>query len=162
MKKYQQFKSSELDWIGDIPNNWQLVPLKKYLISIVDYRGKTPTKKEDGEIFLVTARNIKGGIINYSLSQEFISKDDYEQVMQRGKPIIGDVLFTTEAPLGEVANVDRDDIALAQRIIKFRANPRFLDNYYLKLWLSSYVFQSDLLRYATGSTALEMSSSFLN
>ena len=41
--------------------------------------------------------------------------------MHRGIPQIGDILFTTEAPLGQVANVDRTDIALAQRIIKFRA-----------------------------------------
>ena len=42
--------------------------------------------------------------------------------MHRGIPQIGDILFTTEAPLGQVANVDRTDIALAQRIIKFRAS----------------------------------------
>src|SRR6266516_457553 len=157
-----EMKDSGIEWLGRIPNHWRPVPLKKHLLSVVDYRGKTPTKREDGEIFLVTARNIKGGIINYTLSQEYISKDDYNQVMQRGKPIIGDVLFTTEAPLGEVASVDRDDIALAQRIIKFRANPEYLDNYYLKEWLSSQSFQNNLQSYATGSTALGIKASKLN
>lgn len=51
--------------------------------------------------------------------------------MHRGIPQIGDILFTTEAPLGQVANVDRTDIALAQRIIKFRALST-VNNYYLK------------------------------
>ncbi len=157
-----EMKDSGIEWLGRIPKHWRPVPLKKHLLSVVDYRGKTPTKREDGEIFLVTARNIKGGIINYTLSQEYISKDDYNQVMQRGKPIIGDVLFTTEAPLGEVASVDRDDIALAQRIIKFRANPEYLDNYYLKEWLSSQSFQNNLQSYATGSTALGIKASKLN
>ena len=46
--------------------------------------------------------------------------------MHRGIPQIGDILFTTEAPLGQVANVDRTDIALAQRIIKFRAYKKSL------------------------------------
>jgi len=159
---YVEMKDSGIEWLGKIPENWHLVPMKKYLNSVVDYRGKTPTKKENGEVFLVTARNIKDGIINYTLSQEYISKDEYTQVMQRGKPIIGDVLFTTEAPLGEVANVDREDIALAQRIIKFRANPKYLDNYYLKEWLSSQSFQNDLQSYATGSTALGIKASKLN
>ena len=45
--------------------------------------------------------------------------------MTRGIPQIGEVLFTTEAPLGEVANVDDVSIALAQRIIKFRLNKGF-------------------------------------
>ena len=31
-----------------------------------------------------------------------------------------DILITTEAPLGNVAQVDREDVALAQRIIKYR------------------------------------------
>ena len=157
-----EMKDSGIEWLGKVPKHWRIVPLKKYLLSLVDYRGKTPTKKENGEVFLVTARNIKDGIINYSLSQEYISKDEYPQVMQRGKPIIGDVLFTTEAPLGEAANVDREDIALAQRIIKFRANPKYLDNYYLKEWLMSQSFQNDLQSYATGSTALGIKASKLN
>ena len=33
--------------------------------------------------------------------------------MHREYHKIGDILFTTEAPLGQVANVDRTDIALA-------------------------------------------------
>ena len=69
----------------------------------------------------LTAKNIKDGKICYELSKEYVREADYEEIMHRGIPQIGDILFTTEAPLGQVANVDRTDIALAQRIIKFRA-----------------------------------------
>ncbi|MFR4711617.1 MAG: hypothetical protein ACLUAL_08205 [Blautia wexlerae] len=64
----------------------------------MDYRGKTPTKTENG-IFLVTAKNVKDGFIDYETSKEYISENAYEEVMRRGKPEIGDVLITTEAPL---------------------------------------------------------------
>lgn len=111
-------KDSGVEWIGEIPEHWSIVPLTKQLESIVDYRGKTPEKVDDG-IFLVTARNIKNGMIDYSISSEYVKAEDYNEIMRRGIPQIGDVLFTTEAPLGQVANVDRTDIALAQRIIKF-------------------------------------------
>ena len=50
--------------------------------------------------------NIRNGQIDYKISQEFTSEDEYQRIMTRGIPQIGDVLFTTEAPLGEVANVD--------------------------------------------------------
>ena len=109
-----------VEWIGKIPKDWEIVPLTKQLDSIVDYRGKTPEKTEEGT-FLVTAKNIKDGKICYELSKEYVREADYEEIMHRGIPQIGDILFTTEAPLGQVANVDRTDIALAQRIIKFRA-----------------------------------------
>lgn len=117
----REMKDSGVEWIGKIPKDWEIVPLTKQLDSIVDYRGKTPEKTEEGT-FLVTAKNIKDGKICYELSKEYVREADYEEIMHRGIPQIGDILFTTEAPLGQVANVDRTDIALAQRIIKFRAS----------------------------------------
>ncbi|MCM3281736.1 restriction endonuclease subunit S [Exiguobacterium sp. MER 193] len=158
---YPDYEKTGLDWIPELPKEWKNGGLTKFLEIIVDYRGKTPEKVEEG-VFLVTAKNIKQGQINYDLSHEYIKVDDYEEVMRRGKPEIGDVLFTTEAPLGEVANVDRKDIALAQRIIKFRALPGILDNYYLKYWILSHPFQSNLKTFATGSTAEGIKASKLS
>lgn len=150
-------KDSGVEWLGQVPLHWMVAGFKKYLEPIVDYRGKTPNKTESG-VFLVTARNIKNGTVDYDLSQEYISEDDYEEVMRRGKPQIGDVLFTTEAPLGEVAQVDRDDIALAQRVIKFRGASGVIDNTYLKIFIQSTHFQQGLMTFATGSTALGIKS----
>ncbi|MBD2653642.1 restriction endonuclease subunit S [Synechocystis sp. FACHB-383] len=155
-----KLKPSGIDWLGDIPEHWQIVPMTKYLDSIVDYRGRTP-KKIDTGLFLVTAKNIKGGIIDYSLSEEYVDRLDAQSLLDRGTPEIGDVLFTTEAPLGEVANIDREDIALAQRVIKFRGKEKVLDNYFLKYWLMCNSFQQDLYTYATGSTALGIKASKL-
>ena len=155
-----EMKPSGVEWIGEIPKDWNAVPLTKYLESIIDYRGRTPEKIEDGR-FLVTAKNIRDGRIDYEISQEFTSEDEYQRIMTRGIPQIGDVLFTTEAPLGEVANVDDVSIALAQRIIKFRPKQNFLNPYFLKYWILSYSFQSDLQRYATGSTARGIKASKL-
>ena len=160
MKRYPEYKESGVKWIGEIPKDWNAVPLTKYLESIIDYRGRTPEKMENGR-FLVTAKNIRNGQIDYEISQEFTSEDEYQRLMTRGVPQIGDVLFTTEAPLGEVANVDDISIALAQRVIKFRPKPDFLNPYFLKYWILSYSFQSDLQRYATGSTARGIKASKL-
>ncbi|WP_429097073.1 restriction endonuclease subunit S [Aeromonas veronii] len=146
-------KDSGVEWLGQVPEHWVVAGFKKFLGKIIDYRGKTPEKTDSG-VFLVTARNIKNGVIDYSLSQEFVSESDYEEIMRRGKPSIGDVLFTTEAPLGEVAQVDRTDIALAQRIIKFCGIANILSNDYLKMYMQSTSFQQGLQTYATGSTAL--------
>ena len=146
-------KDSGVEWLGEVPEHWVVAGFKKYLKSIVDYRGKTPNKVDSG-IFLITARNIKKGGIDYSLSQEYVSEADYSEVMSRGVPEIGDVLFTTEAPLGEVAQVDRTDIALAQRVIKFSGMDSILDNSFLKYFIMSDAFQQSLMTFASGSTAL--------
>ena len=127
----------------------------------VDYRGKTPTKTDLG-VFLVTAKNVKDGYIDYGASQEYISEDDYEEVMRRGKPEIGDVLITTEAPCGNVAQVNRADIALAQRIIKYRGQSNIVDNTYLKYYLLSPEFQNILNTKSSGGTVKGIKGSILH
>lgn len=139
-------------YVPELPTGWTLGGLTKYIGPVVDYRGKTPEKVSDG-IVLVTAKNIRDGELDYETSSEFVRAEDYEGIMRRGMPALGDVLFTTEAPLGQVANVDRVDIALAQRVVKFRGLPGILDNQFLKYWLMGDAAQSTLRTLATGSTA---------
>ncbi|QOW47690.1 MULTISPECIES: restriction endonuclease subunit S [Acinetobacter] len=148
-----EMKKTGIKWIGDIPKHWKIMGLKKSLASIVDYRGKTPEKVEQG-VFLVTARNIKNGFIDYSLSKEYVEEDLYLDIMSRGLPEIGDVLLTTEAPLGEIAQIDKTDIALAQRIIKFRGKKDVINNTFLKYFMLSRSFQDSLYTYSSGSTAI--------
>lgn len=136
---------------GIIPEDWDIKKLKE-VTDYVDYRGKTPRKVAEG-VFLVTAKNIKEGYIDYNISKEYVSEEEYDLIMKRGKPKIGDVLFTTEAPLGNVAQVDRENIALAQRVIKFRGKNN-LSNDYLKYYLLGEIFQSLLKNKAIGSTVL--------
>ena len=135
---------------NNIPSNWNEKSIED-VTDYVDYRWKTPKKVESG-VFLITARNIKDGRIDYKASKEYISKEDYDEVMRRGIPKVGDVLITTEAPLGNVAQIDDANIALAQRIIKYRGKLNILDNDYLKFYLSSDIFQSELIKKSTGST----------
>ncbi len=127
----------------------------------VDYRGKTPKKTSNG-IFLVTAKNIRMGYIDYQSSQEFISEDDYDLVMRRGLPEIGDVLITTEAPCGFVAQVDQNNIALAQRVIKYRSKDEHFNNSFLKHYLMGGEFQKKLHEAATGSTVKGIKGSKLH
>lgn len=142
-----------------IPEEWGWDAIVNNL-EIVDYRGKSPTKVDDG-IFLVTARNIKNGIIDYSLSQEFVPASEYSKIMSRGKAKLGDVLFTTEAPMGEVANIDNENIALAQRIIKFDGTRKNINNYYLKYLLTSEPLRKQLFSDSTGSTVTGIKGSRL-
>jgi type I restriction enzyme S subunit len=145
----------------EINSTFDIVPFTKYVVDKSDYRGKTPNKTDSG-IFLVTAKNIKMGYINYSASSEYISKDDYEDVMSRGKPKIGDILLTTEAPLGNIALVDDESIALAQRVIRFRVDQSKFDNLYMLRLMTSDFFQNQLNKVATGITAKGIKASKLS
>ena len=119
------------------------------LADFIDYRGKTPIKTTSG-IPLITAKIVKGGFIE--TPNEFISPADYESWMVRGIPMIGDVVLTTEAPLGEVAQLKSSNVALAQRIITLRSKSNLLDNCYLKYFLQSQEGQRRLREKETGTT----------
>lgn len=134
------------------------MPLEDWMAAIIDYRGKTPEKTASG-IPLVTAKIVKGGRIEDP--EEFIAEDAYEQWMRRGIPEAGDVVLTTEAPLGEVAQLDGRKVALAQRIITLRGKPGLLDNTYLKFALQSQPIQEQLHGRASGSTVTGIKQSEL-
>lgn len=82
--------------------------------------------------------------------------------MHRGHVQIGDILITTEAPCGNVALVDRENIALAQRVIKYRPKDERVDNVYLKYILMGEEFQRKLSAAATGGTVKGIKGSKLH
>jgi type I restriction enzyme S subunit len=128
------------------------------MAALIDYRGKTPEKTSFG-IPLITAKVVKGGRIE--TPDEFIAVDDYEPWMRRGIPKAGDVVITTEAPLGEVAQLGTERVALAQRLIALRGKPGLLDNGFLKFLMQSEDVQDQLRARASGTTVLGIKQSEL-
>ena len=129
---------------------FNIVSMEDCLEVIIDYRGKTPNKSEEG-IMTLSAKSVKNNYIDYSQCY-YISEDEYKKFMVRGLPRKGDILLTTEAPLGMVAKLDRDDIAIAQRLLTLRGKDGVLDNDYLRYYLQSPIGQSSLKMRETGTT----------
>jgi type I restriction enzyme, S subunit len=73
--------------------------------------------------------------------------------MRRGIPEEGDVLFTTEAPLGNVAHIPDYKIALGQRTLTLQVNPDILDKHFLKWALLAAPMRRRISRLQSGSTA---------
>ncbi len=130
-------------------SDWKKVVLEDALDELIDYRGKTP-KKSDSGIPLITAKIVKNGRIE--TPAEFISEDIYDDWMQRGFPEKGDIVMTTEAPLGEIAQLYSANVALAQRIVTLRGKKGLLNNDYLLYLMQSDFIQHQLEARASGST----------
>ncbi len=146
MASETKFKKTE---IGMIPEDWKILTLENAMESIIDYRGKTP-KKTDSGIPLITAKIVKNGRILEP--NEFISPQDYESWMRRGLPKPGDVVITTEAPMGEVAQLDERKVALAQRLITLRGKKGMLHNNFLRFVLQSPNVENELKKRESGTT----------
>ena len=155
-----RLKLSGVEWLGDVPEHWEVRSFSRTAVERADYRGATPEKTDYG-IFLVTAKNVRKGWIDYEVSKEYVAEKDYPKIMRRGLPKSRDLLLTMEAPLGHLALVDREDIALAQRIVRFRFDDSLVEPRYVLLSTLSAYFQNQLHCRGTGSTATGIKASKL-
>ena len=129
-------------------------------IRFIDYRGKTPAKTESG-LRLITAKNVKMGYLQES-PMEFVAPNSYDRWMTRGIPRQGDVLFTTEAPLANVAQLDTDEkVVFAQRIIIMQPDAATLNSTFLKYLLLSQPVQQRIHAKGTGATVKGIKASLL-
>lgn len=70
-KKYTSYKDSGVEWLGEIPCDWNLVKLK-YLVSITTGNKDTENKEQDGKYpFFVRSKNVER-INSYSYDGEAI------------------------------------------------------------------------------------------
>ncbi|MGM9319460.1 restriction endonuclease subunit S [Deinococcus aquaticus] len=140
------------------PPGWSYEKLGN-LAKFIDYRGRTPDKTSSG-IPLITAKNVRLGYINRD-PYEYLSEDEYCTWMTRGFPRLGDLLITTEAPLGNVAIIDiSDKFALAQRVICLQLHRQEFNEYLRYLFMSPKM-QEILLSLASGMTATGIKASKL-
>jgi len=144
----------------DKVSNWKLYQFDK-LSKFIDYRGKTPKKINSG-IELITAKNVRFGYLSNE-PKEYMSENSYDEWMVRGVPKKGDVLFTTEAPLGNVAILNTDEKRIfAQRIITFQPiDNKVYTSKFLFYYIMSPYFRDELFEKSTGTTVKGIKSSIL-
>ena len=135
----------------ELPDNWQWERLIN-LYNFIDYRGSTPTKIESG-VPLITAKNVKKGYIDYRI-RDYISEEEYGARQSRGISQRGDILFTTEAPLGNVALADLEQFSAGQRLITLQQYTEYplINNNLVMYFMLSDCFQSQLVEQSTGTT----------
>ena len=110
---------------------WRTEPLINCLDALIDYRGKSPPKSKAG-IPVLSAKVVKTAGLLRPIEQ-MIAPDYYPKWMTRGVPKPDDVVMTTEAPMGEVIQLNEETagFALGQRIVCMRGKSKKLDNTFL-------------------------------
>jgi len=134
----------------DLPPHWQFQSFENIFL-FIDYRGNTPPKTQFG-IPLITAKNVRMGCLDRE-PREFIAEETFSKWMRRGVPALGDLFFTTEAPLGNICFNDiEESFAIAQRLICFKPFGPTNTRFYMLAIMSQSV-QRVLDDNATGMTA---------
>jgi type I restriction enzyme S subunit len=127
-------KSSGIEWLGDVPEHWEVVCLKYVVaVPIIDGPHESPTKLDQGIPF-VSAESVSGSFIDFEKIWGFISPEDHARYSKRYKPKCGDILMVKlGATTGTSAIVETQDefniwVPLAAIRLKSEIEPRFILN----------------------------------
>ena len=146
--------------------SWEQRKLIDCIQKIIDFRGRTPKKlgmnwSENGYLAL-SALNVKDGYIDFSQDVHYGDQELYDKWMNGNELHKGQVLFTTEAPMGNVAQVpDNKQYILSQRTIAFDVKEDIITENFLAILLRSPATFSTLISLSSGGTAQGVSQKSL-
>ena len=105
---------------------------------------------------MLRTSDIRDGFINLE-NLNSVSKETYLKWTRRGLLQKGDIVFTREAPLGEVGLVRHaDNYFLGQRLVLYRANPKVCDNLFLLYWFLNPQNKESIKSRGVGATVTHL------
>jgi type I restriction enzyme S subunit len=157
--------SLDLSVLGPLPRGWGVGTINEATSLIIDHRGKTPKKMGRGwsrsGIPAISAKNLKNGQLVERHSMNLVDQELYDMWMKE-KLRLGDILLTSEAPLGELYYLAIvAQYCLSQRVFALRTNPARFFSTYLYQYLCLPSTQERLHARATGTTVLGIRQSEL-
>ena len=100
-----QLKDSGVDWLGEIPEGWQITALKRLVNKITDGEHISPKFTQSGMPFL-SAKDVRDGYIKFP-DDKFIDYNDGIRFRKRCNPELNDVLIVSRgATVGRVAVIN--------------------------------------------------------
>jgi type I restriction enzyme S subunit len=146
-------KPSGIGWLGNVPEEWTIVPLKHLVTHVVDCLHTTPTY--DGELLYPAIRtaDVDRGVLLLEQAR-LVSQKIYDERIQRLKPIPNDILYSREGErLGMAALVPEGvDLCLGQRMMMFRAKTACCPSFLMWALNSEAVYQQ-VMEKNIGSTS---------
>ena len=113
---------------------WEQRKLSEFVDKAVDNRGKTPPLDENGTHPLIEVAVLGGINPDYSKVDKYLNDDSFENNL-RAHIKKGDILFTTVGNIGLVSLMDsREEAAIAQNIVSFRAKENYIPEYLYALF----------------------------
>lgn len=147
--------------------DWIKRPLLSNIEKIIDYRGRTPKKLglnwSDTGYLALSALNVKNGYIDFNVDGNYGNQELYDRWMGDKHLHKGQVVFTTEAPMGNVAQIPNDDLyILSQRTIAFEVKHDLIREDFLATLLRSPKLFNELTSLSSGGTAKGVSQKSLS
>jgi len=130
-------KDSGIEWLGEIPEHWEVKKLKHITSKVTDGSHFSPPTESEGRFYISVTDITKSNSINFENSKR-ISDNSFDELARNGcKPIKGDILITKDGTIGRGVIVeDFDDFVILSSLGLIRLNNK-QNPYYILFYLLS-------------------------
>lgn len=154
MKRYNSYKDSGVEWIGEVPSHWKVLHFRHTIKHITT--GLNPRdnfKLGEGKNFYVTIKNFQNGKIFLDDNCDLINDKALKIIHNRSKIQKGDLLFASISENGKAVVIKEEPINwdINESVFAIRPNNR-LNSDYLFYVITDYSFYKPLRIGATGTT----------
>lgn len=139
-------KESGIDWIGQIPEEWEVRPIKNIVETpVTDGPHETPVLYETGIPFL-SAEAVKDGILDFNYKRGYISLRDHERFKKKVSPKKDDIFIVKSgATTGNVGIVTTDEIFdIWSPLALIRSTKTLAIQKYIYFYLLSTLFKAQV------------------
>lgn len=139
-------KESSIDWIGQIPEEWRVRPIKHIVETpVTDGPHETPVLYETGIPFL-SAEAVKDGVLDFNYKRGYISLKDHDRFKKKISPKKDDIFIVKSgATTGNVGIVNTDEVFdIWSPLALIRCNKTLAIQKYIYFYLLSTLFKSQV------------------
>jgi type I restriction enzyme S subunit len=138
-------KPSGIPWLGEIPEHWEVMPVKRTCSLVRDGTHLPPARTPTG-FPLLSVRNMVGGRLIRRPDDSFISKADFDKLNSSFAMYTNDVLMAVVgATLGKVSVVkDIGPFQIQRSVSVLRPRPELMSHTFLAAFLRSPRLQQHL------------------
>ena len=144
-----KMKDSGVEWIGEIPEHWEVIKLKYIFRRIADGTHFSPETIEEGMPY-ITATDVRGKGIDFNETKK-IRQKDYEALVAAGcKPQLNDILLVKDgATTGRVGlMIDDTDCVTLSSFAMLSPQKKYSHLYLMYMMMSDFMQKQILLSMA--------------
>lgn len=119
LDKKAKMKNSGVEWIGDIPEEWEVIKIQYLNQGLTDGTHGTYNRVDKGRL-LLSSKNVREKDLLITDSESQISEEDYQSIISNGFPKKGDLLMCCiGASIGRCIIYKYDETYAFQRSVIF-------------------------------------------
>ncbi len=145
-----EFKDSQSKWLGEIPTDWNLIPLG-YLLKYISYGFTNPMPTTDEGPFMLTANDVGDGEIYFDTCRR-TSEKEFKKLSNKSVPKKGDILVTKDGTLGRTSIFNGEKSCINQSVALLRVSPKFTSGIFIETIFRSKCYQDKMNYDAEGTT----------